>query len=73
MFEEYESCLKLVRGWTEDVKEDVEDDIGSGDKPSMSEMTPNEQKRERYRDWLEETTGKKIERFGDWEQDEDDI
>jgi len=70
LYEHYQNCQRDVKGFTEDVKEDVATPTGAGNIPAPEEMTRNERLRERFRDYREQTEGKKVERFG-FEQEEE--
>ena len=71
MYEHYQNCIRQVKSFTEDVKEDVATPTGAGNVPAPEEMTRNERLRERFRDYRELTEGKKVERFG-LEQEEEE-
>jgi len=71
IYEHYQTCKRQVASFTEDLEEDSAP-IGAGNIPDPEEMSRNERLRERYRDYRELTEGKKVERFG-FEQEEDDL
>jgi len=72
LFENHQNCKRQIASFTEELQEDVENPLGAGNVPDPEEMTRNERLRERFRDYRETVEGKKVERFG-FEQEEDDL
>ena len=67
-YDHYQSCLRQVQSWTEVLEEDSKSKISGTYQPE----TRHEKQRERWRDFEEQRTGKKIERWSDEEKDSEE-
>ena len=61
----------MVQSWTEELKPDTTLDT-SATLPDADELSRNEMLRERMRDLREKQTGERQERWGDWQEDDED-
>ena len=71
LYELWQNCNKMVQSWTEELKPDTTLDT-SATLPDADELSRNEMLRERMRDLREKQTGERQERWGDWQEDDED-
>tara|TARA_R110001592_G_scaffold40119_9_gene131962 strand:- start:3340 stop:4872 length:1533 start_codon:yes stop_codon:yes gene_type:complete len=71
IYDKYMSCIKLVTSWTDTLKPDSTS-ASRGGVPSGADLSRTEKQREAFRDWKEQQTGKKVERWGEWDSLEEE-